>query len=80
MRSFYFGFHKHSQKNSNILGKIFLENIGGLSKLTLAQDTLFLYDDSNFRNKTFITELNKYVSIYGSILYFGNAKSNNEVG
>ena len=43
------------------------EDIGGLSKLTFTQDTFFFYDDSKFINKTFIIELNTYVSIYGSI-------------
>lgn len=45
------------------------KDIGGLSKLILAQDTSFLYDDSNLINKTFITKSNKYISIYGSILH-----------
>lgn len=54
------------------------KDIGGLSKLILAQDTSFLYDDSNLINKTFITKLNKYISIYGSILHYGNTKSINE--
>ena len=54
------------------------KDIGGLSKLSLAQDTSFLYDDSNLINKTSITELNKYISIYGSISYYGNTKSLNE--
>ena len=34
----------------------------------------FLYDRSNAIKKTFITELNKYIALYGTISYFGNKR------
>lgn len=54
-------------------------DIGGLSKLTLAQDTFFLYDDSNLTKNTYITELDSYIPLYGSIFYSGKRKENNKV-
>ena len=38
----------------------------------------FLYDKSGFIDQTFITALNKKISIYGSISYF-NKKTNNDI-
>ena len=37
-----------------------------LSKLSLVQDTFFLYDISNMLKNSFISELDKYITIYGS--------------
>ena len=51
-----------------------LENI--LEKTQFIQDSYFLYDKNNLIKKSFITELNKFISIYGSISYFGNKKIN----
>ena len=34
-----------------------------------------MYDKSNVIKRSFITELNKFLSIYGSISYFGETKS-----
>ena len=43
------------------------------------QDTFFLYDVSNMLKNSFISELDNYITIYGSILHFDHAKENNEV-
>ena len=37
---------------------------------------VFLYNKSNFLNRSFITELNKFISIYRSISYFDTQKIN----
>ena len=34
-------------------------------------ESYFLYDKSNFIKQTFIMEINKIVSSYGSVSYFG---------
>ena len=44
------------------------------NRLNLIQDTYFVYDHSNFIKKSFITELNKFSSIYSSITYFNGKK------
>ena len=38
-------------------------------------ESYFLYDKSNFIKETFITEIKKIVSIYGSVSYFGKKKA-----
>ena len=48
-------------------------------KLSLLQNTFSLYDLRNMLKNTFISELDKYITIYGSISYFDIAKENNEV-
>ena len=53
--------------------KFYIE-IRGLSKLTLAKDTFFLYDVSNMLRNTFIIGLDKYIMICGSISYSEKAK------
>ena len=40
------------------------------------QDSYFLYDKSNLIKRSFITEVNKFISICRSISYFGTQKSN----
>ena len=40
------------------------------------QDSFFLYDHSNLVYKSFITELNKCLSISGAISYFGEKENN----
>ena len=42
-----------------------------LKSIDIFQDSCFLYDKSKFIKKTFITELNKYIPLYGAISYFG---------
>ena len=39
------------------------------------EETYFLYNKSNLIKESFITEVNKLISIYGSISNFGNKKS-----
>ena len=55
------------------LNKIYF-SIGNIS--TISRYNFFLYDKSNFIEKTFITELNKRVTLYGSISYFCKKKEN----
>ena len=43
------------------------------------QNTFSLYEVRNMLKNTFISELGKYITIYGSISYFDIAKENNEV-
>ena len=45
--------------------------MGDLSKLTLEQKKFFLYDESNYINHTFYTELNKKIQVYGLISTHG---------
>ena len=47
--------------------KDLVEKIGNISDLTLKQKNFFLYDESNYINHTFYTELNKKLQIYGLI-------------
>ena len=47
--------------------KDLVEKIGNLSDLTLKQKNFFLYDESNYINHTFYTELNKKLQIFGLI-------------
>ena len=39
------------------------------------QDSYFIYDYINFVKELFITGLNKFISIYGSIIYFDEKKN-----
>ena len=39
------------------------------------QDSYFLYNKSNLIKRSFITELNKFISIYGSISCFDSKKN-----
>ena len=55
------------------------KEIGGLKKLSLVQDSYFLYDNSNLVRKTYITKLNNYITINGSNLYFNEKKSNGSI-
>ena len=45
---------------------------------SFASESYFLYDKSNVIEPIVITEINKLISVYGSISYF-NKKSANEV-
>ena len=47
--------------------KDLVEEIGNISDFTLKQKNFFLYDESNYINHTFYTELNKKLQIYGLI-------------
>lgn len=40
----------------------------------LIQESYFIYDHSNFVGKSFITQLNRFISIYGSIYGFHEKK------
>ena len=51
--------------------KELINGIGDLSKLTLEQKNFFLYDESNYINHTFYTELNKKIQVYGLISTHG---------
>ena len=51
--------------------KELINRIGDLSKLTLEQKNFFLYDESNYINHTFYTELNKKIQVYGLISTHG---------
>ena len=48
-----------------------------IKKITVGfvNESYFLYDESNVVEQTFITEINKFTSIYGSITYFNKKKS-----
>ena len=50
-----------------ILIKRLVEKIGDLSKIMLHQKNFFLYNESNYINHTFYTELSKKVQTYGVI-------------
>ena len=41
----------------------------------LVQDSYLIYHHSNLVKKSFITELNKFISIYGSVSYFDENKN-----
>ena len=43
-------------------------------------ESFFLYDKSNVIKRTFITALNKELSLYGSISYFSGKKAAKNVG
>ena len=47
--------------------KNLVQKIGDLSKIKFKQKNFFLYDESNYINRTFSTELNKKLQIYGLI-------------
>ena len=47
--------------------KDLVEEIGNISDLTLKQKNFFLFDESNYINHTFYTELNKKLQIYDLI-------------
>ena len=47
--------------------KELINRIGDLSKLTLEQKNFFWYDESNYINHTFYTEINKKTQVYGLI-------------
>ena len=51
-----------------LLGKI--EEYQKIPKLNFINESFFLYDKSNIIKKTFISALNKQLSIYGSFSYF----------
>ena len=46
--------------------------------VSFVNESYFLYDKSNVIEQTFITEINKLTTVYGSISYF-NEKGVNEV-
>lgn len=46
-----------------------------LNKSNLVQDKYYIYDHSNFVKKSFIIELKRFTSIYGSITYFDEQKN-----
>ena len=55
--------------NKNVLEiKAPVKETGDLSKNLFKQKKLFLYNESNYTNHTFYTELNKKLQIYGLIL------------
>ena len=58
--------NKLLDKNVNLI-KGLVKNMGDLSKVTLEQRNFFLYDESNYINHTFYTELNKKIQTYGMI-------------
>ena len=47
--------------------KKLVQKIGDLSEITFNQKNFFLYDESNYMNHTFYTELNTELQIYGLI-------------
>ena len=48
--------------------KELVRKIGDLSKIKFKERNFFLYDESNYINQIFYTELNKKLQIYGLIL------------
>ena len=61
------------------LVKTVIENY--IKKLTVSfvKESYFLYDKSNMVEQTFITEINKLISVYNSISYFGKKSANESV-
>ena len=54
--------------NKNVIPiKRLVEKIGDLSRITVQQKNFFLYNESNYINHTFYTELSKKVQTYGVI-------------
>ena len=53
-------------ENINVIKKR-VDKIGDLSKITLKQKNFFLYNESNYINHMFFTELNKKIQIYSLI-------------
>ena len=47
--------------------KALVKKMGEISKILFKQKNIFLYDESNYINHTFYTELNKKLQIYGLI-------------
>lgn len=52
------------------LAKTAIQNYIKKSTVSLVNESYFLYDRSNLIEPTFITEINKLISTYGSISYF----------
>ena len=48
-----------------------------LKRIDIVQDSFFIYGKSNFIKKTFITELNNYIPLYGAISYFDKKEEKN---
>ena len=44
--------------------------------MSFINESYFLYDKSNLIKQTFLTEINKLLSIYGSISYFDKTGTN----
>ena len=73
--------------NSKDIFKILQENLvktaieNYIKKLTVSfvKESYFLYDKSNMVEQTFITEINKLISVYNSISYFGKKSANESV-
>ena len=73
--------------NSKNIFKVLQENlvktaIGNyIKKLTVSfvKESYFLYDKSNMIEQTFITEINKLISVYNSISYFCKKSANESV-
>ena len=61
---------KNLDVNVNVVEDL-VNKIGDLSKITLEQRNFFLYDESNYINHTFFTELNKKIQMYSLILTGG---------
>ena len=68
--------NKLLDKNVNLI-KGLVKKMGDLSKVTLEQRNFFLYDESNYINHTFYTELNKKNSnIWHDINQWHRTKNN----
>ena len=65
-----------SPKDFEINEQLEVENF--IKKTQFIQGSYFLYDKGNVIKRSFITELNKFLSIYGSVSYFGQKKTINQ--
>ena len=65
-----------SPKDFEINEQLEVENF--IKKTQFIQGSYFLYDKGNVIKRSFITELNKFLSIYGSVSYFGQKKPINQ--
>ena len=65
-----------SPKDFEINEQLEVENF--IKKTQFIQGSYFLYAKGNVIKRSFITELNKFLSIYGSVSYFGQKKTINQ--
>ena len=65
-----------SPKDFEINEQLEVENF--IKKTQFIQGSYFLYDKGNVIKRSFITELNKFLTIYGSVSYFGQKKTINQ--
>ena len=58
--------------------KKLLNEIGDLNRMNISQQSYFSYDILNLWKEIFVSELDKKISVYGSISYFEEIKEKNQ--